>query len=238
MSQGLCMFGADGRLIVTNQRFHDIFQMRTGSVAVGLPMIDILDGSPLFRRVGETSNTALDELLALASRRDSAVLTYELANGRIVTITHEPMAGGGFVDTFTDVTEQRVAEARIAHMALHDPLTDLPNRLLFRERLESALHRVERGGQCAGPVPRSRPVQGGQRYAGPSCRRRFAQGVTERLQGIVRHTDTVARLGGDEFAIVQSSFNQREEKRPRLPIGCGANSARLMRSRGIRWSLA
>jgi diguanylate cyclase (GGDEF)-like protein len=174
-------------------------------------MIDILDGSPLFRRVGETSNTALDELLALASRRDSAVLTYELANGRIVTITHEPMAGGGFVDTFTDVTEQRVAEARIAHMALHDPLTDLPNRLLFRERLESALHRVERGGQCAVLCLDLDQFKGVNDTLGHPVGDALLKAVTERLQGIVRHTDTVARLGGDEFAIVQSSFNQREE---------------------------
>jgi diguanylate cyclase (GGDEF)-like protein len=211
MSQGLCMFGADGRLIVTNRRFQDIFQISAGSVAIGLPMIDVLERSPLFRRVGETSNTALDELLALASLRGSAVLTYELANGRIVTITHEPMPGGGFVDTFTDVTEQRVAEARIAHMALHDPLTDLPNRLLFRERLESALHRVERGGQCAVLCLDLDQFKGVNDTLGHPVGDALLKAVTERLRGIVRHTDTVARLGGDEFAIVQSSFNQREE---------------------------
>jgi diguanylate cyclase (GGDEF)-like protein len=211
MSQGLCMFGADGGLIVTNRRFHDIFQMSAGSIAIGLPMIDVLDSSPLFRRVGETSNTALDELLALGSRRGSAVLTHELTNGRIVTVTHEPMPGGGFVDTFTDVTEQRVAEARIAHMALHDPLTDLPNRLLFRERLESALHRVERGGQCAVLCLDLDQFKGVNDTLGHPVGDALLKAVTERLRGIVRHTDTVARLGGDEFAIVQSSFNQREE---------------------------
>ena len=211
MSQGLCMFGADGRLIVTNRRFQDIFQIPAGSVAIGLPMIDVLERSPLFRRFGETSNAALDELLALASLRGSAVLTYELANGRIVTITHEPMPGGGFVDTFTDVTEQRVAEARIAHMALHDPLTDLPNWLLFRERLESALHRVERGGQCAVLCLDLDQFKGVNDTLGHPVGDALLKAVTERLRGIVRHTDTVARLGGDEFAIVQSSFNQREE---------------------------
>ncbi len=211
MSQGLCMFGADGGLIVTNQRFHDMFEMLAGSVASGLPMIDVLNSSPLLRRVSGTSDMAMDELLSLASRRDSAVLTHELGNGRTVTITHEPMPGGGFVDTFTDVTEQRLAEARIAHMALHDPLTDLPNRLLFRQRLETALHRVERGEECAVLCLDLDQFKGVNDTLGHPVGDALLKAVTERLRGIVRHTDTVARLGGDEFAIVQNSFNQREE---------------------------
>ena len=91
------------------------------------------------------------------------MLTQELADGRVITITHEPMPGGGFVDTFTDVTEQRLAEARIAHMALHDPLTDMPNRVLFRQRLDAATSsRSTRGELLRRALPRSRPVQGRQ----------------------------------------------------------------------------
>jgi CheY-like chemotaxis protein len=140
MSQGLCMFGADGRLIVSNQRFRDIYRLATDSAAPGQPMAEALKGSPLFldRPHGDAA-AGLDEHLALASRLESAVLTQELIDGRVITINHEPMPGGGFVDTFTDVTQQRLAEARIAHMALHDPLTDLPNRVLFRQRLQEAL---------------------------------------------------------------------------------------------------
>ena len=61
--------------------------------------------------------------------------------------------------------------------------------------------------------------------------------VTERLRGMVRHTDTVARLGGDEFAIVQSSLDTLESL-PRSPTGFCTNSARRSRSPGITWSLA
>jgi CheY-like chemotaxis protein len=73
MSQGLCMFGADGRLIVTNRRFRDIFQLTPASVASGQSMADALKGSPLFgRETDQAADASLAEHLALASRRDSA----------------------------------------------------------------------------------------------------------------------------------------------------------------------
>ena len=52
------------------------------------------------------------------------------------------MADGGWVATYEDISERRRAEARIAHMAHHDALTDLPNRVLFRERMEEAFARL------------------------------------------------------------------------------------------------
>lgn len=56
------------------------------------------------------------------------------------------MAGGGWVATHLDVTEQRRSEAKITHMAQHDALTDLPNRVLLRERMEHAIAVTRNGG--------------------------------------------------------------------------------------------
>ena len=70
---------------------------------------------------------------AVSSRID------EFADGRLICVTRQPMAGGGWVATHLDVTEQRRSEAKITYMAQHDALTDLPNRVLLRERLEHAL---------------------------------------------------------------------------------------------------
>ncbi len=67
--------------------------------------------------------------------------------------------GGGWVATHEDVTEQRRSEAKIIHMAHHDALTDLPNRVLLRERLEQALAGTRRGTWPGGARPRPRPLQ-------------------------------------------------------------------------------
>jgi len=206
MSQGLCMFGADSRLIVTNRRFHEIYQLSAGSAMPGQSMVDVLQNSPLFPADGNGSaNAALKEYLNLSLQRRSAVLTQELLDGRVITISHEPMPGGGFVDTFTDVTGQRRAEAQIAHMAHHDPLTDLPNRVLFRNRLKAALQRMPSGQSCAVFCLDLDQFKGVNDTLGHPVGDALLKAAADRLQHVVRPSDTVARLGGDEFAIVQSS---------------------------------
>ena len=208
MSQGLCMFGADGRLIVANRRFRDIYDLTPASVAPGQSMIKVMKTSRLFASKPEdVPSTALAEHLALAAQRDRAVLTQELADGRVITITHEPMQAGGFVDTITDVTQQRLAEARLAHMALHDALTNLPNRVLFRQRLMSSLQRAGRGEFCAVLCLDLDQFKGVNDAFGHPVGDALLKAVTARLSRVIRQTDTVARLGGDEFAIVQSKVD-------------------------------
>jgi response regulator RpfG family c-di-GMP phosphodiesterase len=112
MSQGLCMFDSDGRLIISNRRFCDIYQLAPMSAVPGRSMIEVLKNSPLFaNQAVDAPMGVLAEHVALVSRRDSAVLTFELAGGRSIVVTHEPMRGGGFVDTFTDVSRQCPAGA-------------------------------------------------------------------------------------------------------------------------------
>ena len=215
MSQGLCMFGADGHLIIANRRFRDIFQLPPSSIIPGRSMADILKDSPLLAtRTIVTGETNLAQHLDLASRRDSAALTMELSDGRVVTINHEPMPDGGLVDTITDVTQQRLAEARIVHMALHDPLTDLPNRVLFRQRLDAALKRVTRGEHCAVFCLDLDQFKGVNDTLGHPVGDALLGAVSGRLSNLVRQADTVARLGGDEFAIVQTGLNRSEDAKP------------------------
>src|SRR2546423_15584197 len=70
-----------------------------------------------------------------------------LAAGRIIKIRHEPMSDGGWVAIYEDITERHRAEEHIAHMARHDALTQLPNRVLLREKMAEGLARVESLGE-------------------------------------------------------------------------------------------
>ena len=63
----------------------------------------------------------------------------ELSDGRTIAVMHEPMPHGGWVATHEDITQLRRVEQQMSHMARHDALTDLPNRVLLRERIEEAL---------------------------------------------------------------------------------------------------
>jgi diguanylate cyclase (GGDEF)-like protein/PAS domain S-box-containing protein len=103
-----------------------------------------------------------------------------------------------------DVTERKAAEARIAYMAHHDALTDLPNRVLFHERLNELLARVRRNGESlAVHCLDLDHFKGVNDTLGHPIGDELLQTVAKRLGRSLRDTDMVARLGGDEFAVVQ-----------------------------------
>jgi hypothetical protein len=141
-------------------------------------------GTPLQRIVGglvaasSYSNTGADEMLVWmghrAAGRGKPRHISELGDGRSIAVSAQQMPGGGIVTTHQDITEQRRAEAKIVHMALHDTLTGLPNRVLLNERLEQALTRVRRGEVVAVHVL-DLDLQGRERHAGPSGRRQASQ---------------------------------------------------------------
>jgi diguanylate cyclase (GGDEF)-like protein/PAS domain S-box-containing protein len=110
-----------------------------------------------------------------------------------------------------DVTERKQAEARIAHMAHHDPLTDLANRVLFRERLSEALARTARKNGVVAvlciDLDRFKEVND---TMGHPVGDALLTAVAERLRACVRTPDTVSRFGGDEFAIVMDGKDAKE----------------------------
>src|SRR4029450_4199629 len=105
-------------------------------------------------------------------------------------------------------TEQRRSEAKITHMALHDALTELPNRVLLNERMELALARVNRGEMIAVHLLDLDHFKKVNDTLGHAVGDELLKLVSDRLRKVVRETDTVARMGGDEFAILQTSIAQ------------------------------
>jgi diguanylate cyclase (GGDEF)-like protein len=120
------------------------------------------------------------------------------------------MVDGGWVATIEDITETIRAEARIEHMARHDALTGLANRVLFREEMEKGLVRVARGETLAVLCLDLDHFKSVNDTLGHPVGDGLLKAVTERLLACVRDTDTVARLGGDEFAILQAGVDKPE----------------------------
>ncbi len=112
-----------------------------------------------------------------------------------------PLSSVGVV---IDVTEQRSAERRLAHLAHHDPLTDLPNRTLFGINLEKGLSRAKEGVRCAILCLDLDHFKEVNDTFGHPVGDALLRTVSARLMTFLRPSDSVARLGGDEFAIILS----------------------------------
>ena len=133
-------------------------------------------------------------------------------DGRLISVAlrASPIAGAdgsaaGSAFILTDVRERKRADEYIRHMALHDALTDLPNRTLLRGRLELGIVQRRRHGGVVGvlcvDLDRFKVVNDTLGHAAGDGLLKI---VADRLRASVRQGDTVARLGGDEFVIVQA----------------------------------
>ena len=151
MGEGLCMFDAEKRLVVCNDRYAKMYRLPPELLRAGTPHQRNHQAShqqrhPQGRRPATAPRQQVMSTLDALPTNVPSSRVDELADGRLICVTRQPMAGGGWVATHLDVTEQRRSEAKITHMAQHDALTDLPNRVLLRKRLEHALAITRRGG--------------------------------------------------------------------------------------------
>ena len=141
-------------------------------------------------------------------RKDGAYVTVEAA---WVTVPAETGAGNEVVAIVRDISARTAAEARIAFLARHDPLTGLANRRLFQERAEDALCRVGRGETMAVlclDLDRFKSVNDTLGHAAGDA---LLCAVAERLGACAREVDTVARLGGDEFVLLQVGISRADD---------------------------
>ncbi len=145
---------------------------------------------------------------------------------------------------YNDITQRKEYETQLSHQAFHDALTGLPNRVLFFERLASAVRRKKRKKDFAYTammldMDRFKSIND---TLGHQVGDAFLVQVAERLKGCVRSTDTVARLGGDEFGIILEEFRHLREvvavakrivKDLEKPVAIEANEIRSSASVGI-----
>lgn len=117
-----------------------------------------------------------------------------------------------YTSIFSDITDKKIAEERIKHLAECDHLTGLPNRALFKDRLDQAMHRTKRNKKSIAllfiDLDEFKSVND---TFGHQVGDELLQEVAQRLMSCVREQDTVARLGGDEFMLILESLVEKED---------------------------
>jgi diguanylate cyclase (GGDEF)-like protein len=223
MTEGLCFFSGDQRLIICNERFVEMYGLRPGSVYPGMTLAEVIK---LRHEAGYHPMIPPEEYhaqrIAIAATNRTSDTEIELANGRVFEIHHRPMPDGGWVATHEDITKRRRAEAKVAYMAHHDMLTDLPNRTLLMERLAEAVKRAQSGEIVALHLFDLDHFKDVNDTLGHPAGDKLLRQTARRLKDLIGDGDTLARMGGDEFAIVQSGLTH--------PLEAAALAKRVVRS--------
>jgi len=242
MTQGLLLFDSSSRLVVCNQRFIDMFQLSSDIVKPGCHFRDVIQ----HRKDNGTFVGDVDAYCASFLRsvmEDSALDTVlNTPDGRSIQILVQKSADGGWASTLEDITERKRSEERIAHLAHYDALTDLPNRVMFRQQIESEIAALKDGAKLAILYIDIDEFKSINDTLGHAVGDELLKIVATRLRRCVGNSGFVARLGGDEFAIVQTGIAHHDDVRKlvlplydaiRQPYECFGNQLTTDASIGI-----
>jgi diguanylate cyclase (GGDEF)-like protein len=203
MTQGLLLFDSSQQLVVCNQRYIEMYGLSAGTVKPGCSFREIIAHRKATGSFAGDEDEYCARILQNIGLRNSLVV--ETRDGRSIQIVSEPLADGGWVATHEDITERRLAEEQIRHLAHYDALTNLPNRALFHEKLKQELARMAAGEQLAVLYIDIDEFKSVNDTLGHLIGDELLKSVAASLSQCVAASDFVARLGGDEFAIVQTA---------------------------------
>ena len=209
-AEGIALIDARGQILYTGPSTERVLGHRE---LTGTNFLDLAHPEDL-----ELARRNLRALVAADGTELSCELRLRHAGGewRWVEGTYKNLlfnrAVRAIVVNYRDVTERKLAEETLQHLAYRDTLTDLPNRFLFHDRLEHAL--IQAGRRNTGvavmyvDLDRFKVVND---TLGHTVGDRLLQVVARRLRDVLRGDDTIARLGGDEFAVIVPEIHRAEE---------------------------
>jgi diguanylate cyclase (GGDEF)-like protein len=212
MPHGLCMFAADGRLAVMNHRFSEMMNLSDDLMHRGSTAADIVGACVSAGTLSAASGKMIISEIEDSQARDITTTDPDAASVRSFSWTFQPMAGGGTVVLVEDITERKIAEARITHLARFDELTALPNRVNFRDEIKRLLAFSNSAERLSAllfvDLDQFKQVND---TLGHPCGDQLLCAVADRLRAMLRPEDFVARFGGDEFVVFQQNIKSTEE---------------------------
>ncbi|AUC99876.1 hypothetical protein CWS35_28130 [Bradyrhizobium sp. SK17] len=240
--QGLVLYDASARIIICNSPYIEMFGLSPDVAKPGCTMQRLI----AHRQETGSFDGDVDEFCDAIIRnvqlgRGTRQLT-QAPGGRAIEIVNKPLAEGGWVATIEDITERTRTENKIAYMAHYDALTDLPNRVLFRQRLEQALTTICPDEQLAVMYIDIDEFKSVNDALGHQIGDELLRAIADRLRSCLGETDIAARLGGDEFAVIQTAVRNQTQtmqllaaiyRAIRQPIDCSGHLITADASIGI-----
>jgi diguanylate cyclase (GGDEF)-like protein len=212
MPHGLCMFRADGRLAVMNHRFSEMMNLPDDFVQREVSASDVVDACVVAKAISAASGKIILAEIEDSRARDIITTDPDATHERALSWKFQPMTGGGAVVLLEDITERRSAEAKISHLARYDELTELPNRVNFRDEIGRLLAVQHGRNQLSAllfvDLDQFKQVND---TLGHPCGDQLLCAVAGRLREMLRPEDFVARFGGDEFVVFQQNIKSHED---------------------------
>ena len=212
MPHGLCMFDSKRRVVVSNGKLKQQLGLASDLELKGLCVREVVEAIIKAGLLSETgAQSMIDHLDARLAGGDDFAFALDLMNGRTLEFTVQPMENGGMVVLIEDITERKIAEAKINHLARFDALTGLPNRVVLRDRMERALNEWRADNMCAIHFIDLDQFKQVNDTLGHTRGDMLLEAVAERLKNAIRDADVISRFGGDEFVILQAPIKSLEQ---------------------------